>query len=352
MHIDRYTEEISAPELVEIPDSELAEAVLAGTGQHVAESGRFVDGALSVGYKVSTVEEKNEDLAYVVQLRHHGVVASMDAIMMMIAVDRDVLPVPQPYPIPGERQRQEATGFGRQITRFIPGIMAGDVYASLAYEKKLGFVRQMARAFRACWDVQLPEPRLIGEVMVEEIDGQVVLKIEPDRHYGLGGPFTSVREYLRAYIKSSLVALEKQEDIEEYKNRYLERIKHFISHHLDKIPAVVETIPIVFSHADMGPHSVIIASETSPNIKAVVDWEFVSSAPYASQHRVIEMLFREAAHNGFGREYEGAEKLREAFWEEMPEWREWNRTETVEVFLEWFRFGLFMKAEGWSEGPE
>jgi hypothetical protein len=36
---------------------------------------------------------------------------------------------------------------------------------------------------------------------------------------------------------------------------------------------------------------------------AIIDWEFVASAPYASLHRVIEMLFRKSASNGFGAEY-------------------------------------------------
>ncbi|RYO85642.1 hypothetical protein DL766_008813 [Monosporascus sp. MC13-8B] len=203
----------------------------------------------------------------------------------------------------------------------------------------------MALAFQACWQIQLPEQHLIGELIADEIGGRVVLRIGPDRHYGLGGPFTSVREYLRAHIRSSLIALEKQEGIEEYKERFLDRIRDFVGNRLQNIPAIVEDIPIVAMHADLGPHNVIVSSQKHTEIRAVIDWEFVASAPYASLHRIIEMLFRKPAPNGFGPEYDRADELREAFWGTIPDWRLWNQSEATQTFLEWFRFGLFMKPE-------
>jgi hypothetical protein len=42
-------------------------------------------------------------------------------------------------------------------------------------------------------------------------------------------------------------------------------------------------------HADMGPHNIIVSSETHTEIQAVINWEFVASAPYASLHRIIEI---------------------------------------------------------------
>jgi hypothetical protein len=343
--IDRRSKEISPPEPIVLSETELAEAILAATGQHLASSTRFTDGALSISYKV-TVQE-SQDVAYVVQLRHHGRVASMDAFMTLISrtTDSRILPVPPVYPIPGEMERQKATGMGRQITRLIPGVMASSVYPGLPHEKKLIFVRNMALAFQACWRVQLPEHHLIGELIADEIGGRVVLRIGPDRHHGLGGPFASVREYLRAHIRSSLIALEKQQAIEEYKELLLDPIRDFVGKHLHKIPAIVEDIPIVAMHADMGPHNVIVSSKTHPKIQAVIDWEFLASAPYASLHRIIEMLFRKPASNGFGPEYEGANELREAFWATIPDWKQWEQSETTQTFLEWFRFGLFMKPE-------
>ncbi|KAF1961701.1 hypothetical protein CC80DRAFT_522437 [Byssothecium circinans] len=343
--IDRRSKEISLPEPIELSETELADAILVATGQHLASSTRFTDGALSISYKV-TVQESQDD-TYVVQLRHHGRVASMDALMTLISTTTDfhILPVPPVYPILGEMERQEATGMGRQITRLIPGVMASSVYPRLSHEKKLIFVRNMALAFQACWTIQLPEHHLIGELTAGEIGGRVVLGIGPDRHYGLGGPFTSVRKYLQAHIRSSLIALEKQQAIEEYKEQFLDRIRDFVDNRLHNIPAIVEDIPIVAMHADMGPHNIIVSSETHTEIQAVIDWEFVASAPYASLHRIIEMLFRKPAPNGFGPEYEGADKLREAFWATIPDWKQWNQSETTQAFMEWFRFGLFMKPE-------
>ncbi|KAK3938220.1 hypothetical protein QBC46DRAFT_441228 [Diplogelasinospora grovesii] len=260
-------------------------------------------------------------------------VASMDSFHALISqtTDPHILPVPPVYPIPGEMKRQETTGMGRQITRFIPGVMASS----------------MALAFDACWRIQLPEKHLIGELIAAEIDGRVVLKIGPDRRHSLGGPFRSVRAYLHAYIKSSLVALEKQQGIDEYKERFLDRIRDFVGNrlHIHNIPAIVEDIPIVAMHADMGPHNVIVDSHIRTEIRAVIDWEFVASAPYASLDRIVEMVFRKPAPNGFGPGYDRADELREAFWSTIPDWKQWNQSEATQTFLEWFRFGRFMKPE-------
>lgn len=119
---------------------------------------------------------------------------------------------------------------------------------------------------------------------------------------------------------------------------------------MHNIPAIVEDIPVVAIHSDMGPHNVILSPTTPTDIMAIIDWEFVASAPYASLHRVIEMLFREPASNGFGAEYEHADELRDAFWGAIPEWKRWNESEATRVFLEWFRFGVFMKAEWRPDG--
>ena len=352
--IDRYlitfnrrAREVLAPRPIELSNGELADALLAATGQHLASSARFTDGALSISYKI-TVQERS-DIAYILQLRHHGRVASMDSLMRLISTttSSQILPVPAVYPIPGEMERQEMSGMGRQITQFIPGVIASSVYPRLSHEERLVLVRKMARAFQACWQLELPKPCLIGEVNASQAeDGRITLQIGPDRHHGLGGPFSSVREYLGAYIRSSLDALKKQQGIEEYKAQFFDRIEAFIDTRLDTaIPSIVEDIPVVTTHADMGPHNVIVSEQMPTDIRAIIDWEFMSSAPYASQHRIIEMLFRKRARNGFGAEYEGAAELRAAFWGAIPDWERWNQSEATRVFLEWFRFGLFMKPE-------
>jgi aminoglycoside phosphotransferase (APT) family kinase protein len=98
-------------------------------------------------------------------------------------------------------------------------------------------------------------------------------------------------------------------------------------------------------HSDLGLHNIILSPTIPTDINAVIDWEFAASAPYASLHRMIEMLFRKPAFNGFGTEYEHADELRNAFWNAIPDWKKWNESEATHVFLEWFRFGMFMKAE-------
>lgn len=343
--IDRRTKEISTPEPIVLSENELADAILSAAGQRLSSWARFTDGSLSISYKVTVEEDSNA--SYVIQLRHHGYVASMDWFMTLISrtIDPSVLPVPPVYPIPGEETHQRITGMGRQITRYMPGTMASSIYSQLSHKERLIFVRKIALAFSACWEIQLPEPRLIGELIASDIDGQITLRVGPDRHEGLGGPFNSVREYLREHIKSSLIALEKQQGIEEYKEKYLHRIREFVNTRLQEIPAIVEKIPIVAMHTDMGPHNIIVSSEKPTEIQAIIDWEFLASAPYASQYRTIEMFFRENALNQFGPEYERADELREAFWNTMPNWKQWNMSEATQTFLEWLKFGLFVKAE-------
>ncbi|KAL9609306.1 MAG: hypothetical protein Q9167_005910 [Letrouitia subvulpina] len=340
--IDRRSKKLSPPKPITLSQTELTEAVLAATGQHLASSTRFTDGMLSISYKVMVQE--SQDIAYVVQLRHHGDVASMNHIMALVSatIDPYILPVPPVYPIPGEKKRQDIEGVGRQITQFIQGDIAYSTYPRLSHKERLVFVQKIALAFQACWRIQLPEAHLIGELIWDKVDG---LSIGPDRHHSLGGPFRSIRGYLRAYIKSSLLALEKQQGIEEFKERYLDRIRKFVDSRLCDIPAIVEDVPIVAVHADMGLHNIIVSNQTPTEIRAIIDWEFVASAPYASMYRIIEMLFRKPAENGFGPEFDYADELREAFWSAIPEWKLLNQSKATKVFLEWFKFGLYMKPE-------
>ncbi|EXU97994.1 aminoglycoside 3'-phosphotransferase/choline kinase domain protein [Metarhizium robertsii] len=313
--LDRRSRQISPPEPVVLSKEELSDAILSATGQHLASSARFTDGALSISYKV-TVQE-TPDVAYVVQLRHHGNVASMDSLMTLISktVDSHILPVPPVYPIPGEGRRQQVTGVGRQITRLIPGVVASTTYPHLSHDEKLVLYEK--------WP---SHSRPAGVSRFRSVS-------------------SSVREYLQAYIRASIVALEKQEGIQEYKDQYLKRIKDFVNDHMHEIPPIVEDVPIVAMHSDMGPHNIIVSSQTPTDLEAVIDWEFVASAPFASLHRIIEMLFRESAANEFGPEYDRASELREAFWDTIPDWKLWVESEPCRVFLEWFRFGLFMKPE-------
>ena len=143
----------------------------------------------------------------------------------------------------------------------------------------------------------------------------------------------------------SLLRLAKQQGVDEYKGQYLGLIGEFIDRHEYDNPAVVEDIPIVAIHADMGLHNIILSSQTPTEIRGTIDWQFVASAPYASLHRIIEMPFREPAPNQLGPEFDRANAHREAFWDAVPYWKQWNHSVAAQTFWEWFRFGLFMRPE-------
>ena len=340
--IDRESGKVDPPELVSLSTPDLADAILHATGQHVAESKRFTDGALSISYKVSVQEDP--DVQYILQLRHHGNVESMNTIMQLVSskVDHRILPLPTAYPIPNP---SEFSGMGIQITRFVPGVMAHKSYPLMSQEERFRFVRNLARAFDALWQLHLPERFMIGELRAIQQGGSIKLSVLPDRHHSLGGPFKSVSDYLRAHIHGAFQSFQKQQGIEEYKSWYLQPVRDFVESGMPHIPTVVEEIPVVFSHSDMGLHNIIVSASDPSEIVAIIDWEFCASSPYACLESMIERLFREPAANGFGREYPGAKELREAFWGSIPKWDSWNQSEAMKVFREWYRFGIFMKGE-------
>jgi hypothetical protein len=117
-----------------------------------------------------------------------------------------------------------------------------------------------------------------------------------------------------------------------------------------KIPDIVEEIPIVAFHEDLTPYNMIVSSEDLTHIAAIIDWEFLASALYGFHHIHLEtFLIRRWKVNGFGDEYPGADELRHAFWDAIPEWKKLNDSEAVQVLLEWWRFALFLKAESPGE---
>jgi len=94
---------------------------------------------------------------------------------------------------------------------------------------------------------------------------------------------------------------------------YLPLLTGFVDAGIHNIPAVVEEVPIVVLHQDMGLHNIILSSDDPTTVKAIIDWEFCASAPYPSIYSVIERFFRMKAMNGFGTEYPHAEELVEPF---------------------------------------
>lgn len=260
LDINRHSRAVVAHKLIALSDSDLADCILIATGHRLESAARSADGSFSISYKISVHEDP--ELQYIVQLRFHADVTSMNLLMQHISstVDPNVLPLPQVFPIPNEQARQQQTGVGRQIARWVDGQMAHSIYPSLPHESRLVLVRDIARAYEALWDLPLPQGAtnrpLIGELRanVNEETGETVLDVGPERHYSLGGPFTSTRDYLRGHIRFSLAALEKQEGIEEYKDRHLARIKAFVETGMPDISAIVEDVPIVAMHSDMGLH--------------------------------------------------------------------------------------------------
>ena len=234
---------------------------------------------------------------------------------------------------------------GIQITEFIPGVLASTVYPSMPHEAKLHFVRKLALSFDALWRLSVPEKRLIGELKATRENDEIQLSFGPDRHYSLGGPFESVADYLRAKIHGPLELFRKQSGIDEYKERYLQRVTAFVETGMRNMPEGVEEIPVVAIHSDMGLHNIIVSGPEHNDIMAIIDWEFCASAPYASVDSLIEVLFRRWSPNGHREEYPRAEELRHAFWDAIPEWKRWNESEATQIFLEWFRFASFMRAE-------
>lgn len=113
--IDRTSRKIEPPILISLSKEDLAEAVFTATGHHLKTFSRFADGSPSISYHVSIKEDPN--IQYIIQLRHHGNVTSMNLVMNLISspIDPNILPLPTIYPIPGEEQRQKTTRMGRQI---------------------------------------------------------------------------------------------------------------------------------------------------------------------------------------------------------------------------------------------
>ncbi|MCJ1344451.1 hypothetical protein MMC31_002654 [Peltigera leucophlebia] len=128
---------------------------------------------------------------------------------------------------------------------------------------RIVFVQNMTLAFQDIWHIPLPQPRLIDELCATQAGNHVILNVGPNRHYSLGGPFISVRNYLRTHICSALDAFKRQQGSKEYKARDLQRVTDFVERVMNYIPAVVEEIPVVAVYADMRPHNVILSLTTT-----------------------------------------------------------------------------------------
>lgn len=347
VNVNRFTGDLSAPQLISLSTAEISEAISQATHglHHLATATRFTDASFSISYKV--IVEELPEKPYLLQLRYHGDVATMNALMQWIShtIPRAILPLPTAFPIADEANQQQARQLGIQITEFIVGSMGNTIYQTMSHLQRLKLVERLGRAFDALWNLPLPGPRLVGELKARrDAEGSTTLSVGPDRHYSLGGPFELVADYLRAWIRARYKQLRKQEEIVDFKNKYLDRIAAFIDSGMLNVPAIVEDVPVVMVHEDMGLHNIMLSVDDPTEIVAIIDWEFCASAPYASTCMITEKLFRQPAMNDFGPEYDHADELRQRFWGTMPKWQEHNQSPATQAFLEWFEFGVFLYA--------
>lgn len=332
--IDHATGTISQLGEISLPDIELQNIMTAATGESFATAERFIDGSLSISYKVTT---RQRALPYIVQMQHHGIVSSMDTMMRYVRENdkANILRVPTTYPIPGEAQHQDTTGFGRQIMDFVPGVIASSVYPSMPHQAKLALVRKLALAGQVCWNLPSPSPKLIGELRMEDNNGEFNTTIKAARQWSLGGPFRSVRDSLKASIDARVKLLDEAQGIDTWKDLYQSAIEEFVKNNLHLIPETVDECPIVLLHNDMGLHNVILFEDDHTIINGVINWEFCASAPFLSVHDMIERLFRQQGDGVAEAEFERATELREAFWSSIPVRRAHAENQSGKDFLHW-----------------
>lgn len=296
---------------------------------------RLDEGGYAVTYKVSVVEHSEK---YIVQLRYHGDVDSMNKIIGYIYDHAAAnIPVAKPFPV----TFQVSSGLMVQISQFIEGVAGSEVYYDTPINERVNLVRQIARAFGTTWNLQINRPqKLIDEAT---FSGEPIsISVGPDRKYNLGGPFSSVSEYLKAWIDYCLRELEEMDFVDEFKEDVLPGIRRLVEDGLD-IPSEVEEVPIVLSHEDMKLPNMILSSSEPRKLEAVLDWEWVYCLPFAvAVPMFIEPLFWEDP-KGNQKVGEHTLELREAFWDEIPEWKIQIDSKATRIFLEWYEFGRSMR---------
>lgn len=340
--IDRHSGLVFSSELASIAHAELeAMFIEAGIG-HLDAVERFKDGSFSVSYKAFCGTK-----SYVVQLRSNGNMGTIYAIHQLINQKYpEAIPVPQIF----KTTVMPRCNLPVQISAFVPGIMADVAYPPLGLPEKVRLLKRIAHVFDAVWSlIPLPPNSQIGETLIDP--DTHALSIGPDRRYQTGGPFSSVLSYLECWIRRRVLMLQEQEGVDEYKSKYLDRILQFTATMPSSIPDCVNQVPIVVTHADMGLHNMILDSDPPHDLKAIIDWEFVYCYPFPfSVSRIIEPMFSDHSEVETGSELERTEKLRTAFWNEIPIWRDLLSQESCQVFLAFYNFGLFLKVEALRGG--
>ncbi|KAJ5319315.1 hypothetical protein MYU51_013449 [Penicillium brevicompactum] len=319
---------------VSLNTGEMAKLLLESGCGKLVEYERFKDGSFGTTYKAKARgKNKDEPNEYIVQLRYH---ANIDNMYHLIKYVREKspggLPVPQMFPTP----TSSSSVLGVQISQYVPGHMGSAMIDGLSLEGKRSVVKQMAQAFAALWELPTPGTgNLIGEAIVSP-EGTV--SVGPERRYGLGGPFSSVTSYLQAWIKHRLDKLQGQQAIDEYKDKYLDRIIRFAETTLNHIPFEVENVQLALVHTDLGLHNMIFSESPTPILKGAIDWEFVDYAPLL----IVVPTLVEPTFELFASE---SGDLRQAFWDEIPLWKRGFASKGSRIFLDFYSFGLYLKAD-------
>ncbi|KAJ5832424.1 hypothetical protein N7474_000735 [Penicillium riverlandense] len=261
----------------------------AGCGELVYYN-RLCDGTFGTTYKAKAyTKSENKPDEYVVQLRYHANIASMYHLIQT---------------------------FARKAPK--------------------GSQLLMARAFAALWDLSVPRAgNLIGEPVVSP---EGTISVGPERLHGLGGPFSSVTSYIQAWIKHRVNKLQTKQAIDEYKDKYMSRILRFTESSLNHIPVEIENVKLSLVHTDLGLHNMIFSESRIPKLKGVIDWEFVDHAPpLIAIPTLIEPTFE-----FFPSE---SDELRQAFWDEIPQWKEAMASKGSKTLLDLYSFGFYLKAD-------
>lgn len=100
----------------------------------------------------------------------------------------------------------------------------------------------------------------------------------------------------------------------------------------------VEDVKLALVHTDFGLHNMILSDSPTPTLKAVIDWEFVDYAPpLIAIPTLIEPTFQLCPSE--------SDELRQAFWDEIPYWKQTMALKSSQTFLDLYSFGFYLKAD-------
>lgn len=229
-----------------------------------------------------------------------------------------------------------------KVQIFSHSLGISDFFYENSLEDRVKVVERLARVFQTFWDVKLD--RKIG---IMNISGDPVsISIGSERANGLDarfgapltGPYSSVAEFLTEWIRHFLSdKLERGEC--HLGSEWCSNTRHQLEGGFE-IPSEVEEVTIVIS-PKMSLSSMIF-NENKPHELQEIDLgdNFIDALPFAcSVLKYIEPLFWDDA-SGTQNLHGGSDKLRDAFWDEIPKWKKHLNSKATESFLDWYNLGL------------